>query len=284
MTSQAIGFLDSGVGGLTVVKEAFKQLPNESFIFIGDQARVPYGPRPMSEVRRFVSQTAAFLVAKDIKLLVIACNTATVAALPMLQERLSIPVVGVIEAGSQKAVAVSKSGHIGVIATEGTIKSHAYQQTLTRLRPGVTARGLACPQFVTLVERGAAGLPSTTAKVKRQLRPFKMQSMDTLILGCTHFPILKTAIQAAVGPTVHLVDPGAESVAIVKQVLTAKHLSAPTDNVPTAQFYTTGGAAHFKKVAGQWLQRDDLDVRHVSLTDIQQYTLPTQMEGSLDEA
>lgn len=284
MTSQAIGFLDSGVGGLTVVKEAFKQLPNESFIFIGDQARVPYGPRPMAEVRRFVSQTASFLVSKQIKLLVIACNTATVAALPLLRERLSIPVVGVIEAGSRKAAAVSKTGHIGVIATEGTIKSHAYQQNLTAIRPGATVRGLACPQFVTLVERGAASLPSSTAKVKRQLRPFKTQPMDTLILGCTHFPILRTAIQAAMGPTVQLVDPGAESVAIVKQVLADKHLLAARDQTPTAQFYTTGGAAHFKRVAEQWLQRDNLDVQHVSLTEMQQYQLPRQTEGSFNEA
>ncbi|ANZ62292.1 glutamate racemase [Secundilactobacillus paracollinoides] len=284
MTSQAIGFLDSGVGGLTVVKEAFKQLPNESFIFIGDQARVPYGPRPMAEVRRFVAQTAFFLVSKQIKLLVIACNTATVAALPLLRERLSIPVVGVIEAGSRKAAAVSKTGHIGVIATEGTIKSHAYQQNLTAIRPGATVRGLACPQFVTLVERGAANLPSSSAKVKRQLRPFKTQPMDTLILGCTHFPILRTAIQAAMGPTVQLVDPGAESVAIVKQVLADKHLLADRDQTPTAQFYTTGGAAHFKRVAEQWLQRDNLDVQHVALTEMQQYQLPRQTEGSFNEA
>ncbi len=199
MTSQPIGFLDSGVGGLTVVKEALKQLPNESIVFLGDQARLPYGPRPTEEVAHFVQQIAGFLLDQQIKALVLACNTATAAALPILQAKLSIPVVGVIDSGSQTAVKVSTGQHIGVIATEGTIKSHAYQSAISHLAPNASIEGSACPDFVTAVEADKYHDPQTNQLVADQLQYFKAHPVDTLILGCTHFPLLIDSIRSKDG-------------------------------------------------------------------------------------
>lgn len=271
MTSQPIGFLDSGVGGLTVVKEALKQLPNESIVFLGDQARLPYGPRPTEEVAHFVQQIAGFLLDQQIKALVLACNTATAAALPILQAKLSIPVVGVIDSGSQTAVKVSTGQHIGVIATEGTIKSHAYQQAISKLSPNASIEGLACPEFVTVVEAGKYHDKQTEQLVADQLKPFKRQPVDTLILGCTHFPLLAPAIQKVMGKDVTLVDSGVETVSVIKQLLTDQNLLNTASEVCQPKFYTTGDSNSFSAIAKDWLQLSDLDVHHVPVTQLTAY-------------
>lgn len=271
MASQPIGFLDSGVGGLTVVKEAQKLLPNESIVFLGDQARLPYGPRPQAQVAHFVQQITNFLLDHEIKALVLACNTATAAALPILQTTLTIPVVGVIDSGSQKAIAVSKHQQIGVIATEGTINSHAYHEAITALRPDAHISGLACPDFVTAVEADEYRLPKTAQMIKTQLDYFKQHPVDTLILGCTHFPLLAPAIQEAMGDNVTLVDSGAESVTAIKQILAEKSLLADATNQSTYQFYTTGDVDQFTQIATDWLDLDTINVTHVPVETLVAY-------------
>lgn len=271
MTSQPIGFLDSGVGGLTVIKEALKQLPNESIVFLGDQARLPYGPRPTEEVAHFVQQIAGFLLDQHIKALVLACNTATAAALPILQAKLSIPVVGVIDSGSQTAVKVSTGQHIGVIATEGTIKSHAYQRAISHLAPNASIEGLACPDFVTVVEADKYHDPQTTQLVADQLQYFKAHPVDTLILGCTHFPLLSDSIRSVMGPDVTLVDSGLETVRVVKQVLTDQNLLNTSGQAERPQFYTTGDVNSFTAIAKDWLQLPQLNVSHVPVERLEMY-------------
>lgn len=271
MTSQPIGFLDSGVGGLTVIKEALKQLPNESIVFLGDQARLPYGPRPTEEVAHFVQQIAGFLLDQHIKALVLACNTATAAALPILQAKLSIPVVGVIDSGSQTAVKVSTGQHIGVIATEGTIKSHAYQSAISHLAPNASIEGLACPDFVTAVEADKYHDPQTNQLVADQLQYFKAHPVDTLILGCTHFPLLIDSIRSAMGADVTLVDSGMETVGVVKQLLVDEGLLNASGQSERPKFYTTGNVNSFSAIAKDWLQLSELNVSHVPVEQLEAY-------------
>lgn len=271
MTSQPIGFLDSGVGGLTVIKEALKQLPNESIVFLGDQARLPYGPRPTEEVAHFVQQIAGFLLDQHIKALVLACNTATAAALPILQAKLSIPVVGVIDSGSQTAVKVSTGQHIGVIATEGTIKSHAYQSAISHLAPNASIEGLACPDFVTAVEADKYHDPQTNQLVADQLQYFKAHPVDTLILGCTHFPLLIDSIRSAMGADVTLVDSGMETVGVVKQLLADEGLLNTSSQSERPKFYTTGNVNSFSAIAKDWLQLSELNVSHVPVEQLEAY-------------
>jgi len=271
MTSQPIGFLDSGVGGLTVIKEALKQLPNESIVFLGDQARLPYGPRPTEEVVHFVQQIAGFLLDQHIKALVLACNTATAAALPILQAKLSIPVVGVIDSGSQTAVKVSTGQHIGVIATEGTIKSHAYQSAISHLAPNASIEGLACPDFVTAVEADKYHDPQTNQLVADQLQYFKVHPVDTLILGCTHFPLLIDSIRSAMGADVTLVDSGMETVGVVKQLLADEGLLNTSSQSERPKFYTTGDVNSFSAIAKDWLQLSELNVSHVPVEQLEAY-------------
>ncbi len=271
MTSQPIGFLDSGVGGLTVIKEALKQLPNESIVFLGDQARLPYGPRPTEEVAHFVQQIAGFLLDQHIKALVLACNTATAAALPILQAKLSIPVVGVIDSGSQTAVKVSTGQHIGVIATEGTIKSHAYQSAISHLAPNASIEGLACPDFVTAVEADKYHDPQTNQLVADQLQYFKAHPVDTLILGCTHFPLLIDSIRSAMGADVTLVDSGMETVGVVKQLLADEGLLNTSSQSERPKFYTTGDVNSFSAIAKDWLQLSELNVSHVPVEQLEAY-------------
>lgn len=271
MTSQPIGFLDSGVGGLTVIKEALKQLPNESIVFLGDQARLPYGPRPTKEVAHFVQQIAGFLLDQHIKALVLACNTATAAALPILQAKLSIPVVGVIDSGSQTAVKVSTGQHIGVIATEGTIKSRAYQSAISHLAPNASIEGLACPDFVTVVEADKYHDPQTNQLVADQLQYFKAHPVDTLILGCTHFPLLIDSIRSAMGADVTLVDSGMETVGVVKQLLADEGLLNTSGQSERPKFYTTGDVNSFSAIAKDWLQLSELNVSHVPVEQLEAY-------------
>lgn len=263
-----IGFVDSGVGGLTVVKAAQDQLPNEQFVFIGDTARMPYGPRPVQEVIDYTFQMAQFLMAeKQIKLLVIACNTATAAALTELQAQLPIPVIGVITPGAMAAAITTKNKKIGVIATQGTVTSGAYQQAIQAVSPDVEVIQQAEPDFVQRVEANQAQTPATNKLVNQHLSPLKAQGIDTLVLGCTHFPLLTPAIQAAVGPTVQLVDAGKATVRVIVATLDQMALHAVNDHQQTSDiFYTTKDPHLFKTIATDWLDRDEaLDVRHLAI-------------------
>lgn len=271
-----IGFVDSGVGGLTVIKEAQKQLPNEQFIFIGDTARMPYGPRPTEEVVRYTFQMANYLVEqKHIKLLVIACNTATARVLSQLQRTLAIPVIGVIQPGAWAATKTTKNNRIGIIATQGTVDSGAYDNEIHAFRDDVQITSQAEPEFVQLVESNKYHEAATRNIVSQHLEHMKSQDVDTLILGCTHFPLLAPFIEAAMGPQVTLIDAGRETVRVIQESLLMHDLYTSVAHSHSKDiYYTTGNTANFRIIATDWLDLPDaLDVRHLNIVenDRQQY-------------
>lgn len=271
MKKQPIGFLDSGVGGLTVVKEVMKQLPNEIIYYIGDSARNPYGPRPMEEVQKFTHQLANFLFKKEIKLLVVACNTATVAALETLKKELPIPVIGVIESGSKAANESTKNHKVGVIGTLGTVQSNEYEKQIINKKHGTEVFSLACPRFVSIVEKNQ--FESTMAKeiVHEELHSFKDTDIDTLVLGCTHYPLLQPIIQDFFGKQVNLIDPGVETAKTIKKYLTDSNLLNQKQGGSTEHLlYTTGSAENFEKIASNWLNKSNFKVKHISVEELSQ--------------
>lgn len=270
MKKRPIGFIDSGVGGLTVVKEAMRQLPHEVFCYIGDTARCPYGPRTPEQVRQFTIELAYFLMEKDIKLLVIACNTATATALTTLKELLPIPIVGVILPGSRAAIKATRNQRIAVIGTEGTIASNEYQTSIFRKNQQIDVVSLACPKFVPVVESNEYTGPLAKRVVRETLMPLHKTKMDTLILGCTHYPLLRPIIQDVVGQEIQLIDSGAETINEVSVLLDYYNLAEDTPNSDLLhQFYTTGSAEMFKRIASAWLGLDHLVVNHIDLKEIE---------------
>ncbi|MCR8968660.1 glutamate racemase [Facklamia sp. 7083-14-GEN3] len=265
MKELPIGFIDSGFGGLTVVKQSLKQLPNESILFIGDNARCPYGPRPLTEVKKYIWQLSNFLREKGIKMLVIACNTGTAAALEDLKETLPIPVVGVIAPGSRAAIIQTTNNKIGVIGTVGTIQSQIYEKTIINKTNDVIVKGLACPSFVDMVEKGQIHNSQAKDKVSKELSPILEERIDTLVLGCTHYPLMRDLIQEVVGPNVHLIDSGVETINDVSMLLDYFNLSRTANDAsiqpPTQTFYTTGDIDHFDRMASDWLGIENLDIR-----------------------
>lgn len=250
----AIGVLDSGVGGLTVVKEILRLLPQEPVIYIGDNARCPYGPRSADEVRMFTRQLVRRLQHTPLRALVLACNTATAAALEELRQALPYPVLGVIEPGARSAVRQSHNGRVGVIATAGTIHSGAHRRSIMQLAPGFEVFGVACPELVTLVESQNLHGPEAEAIIAQALAPLRDSDIDTLILGCTHFPILASAIQTVVGPGVQLVNPAEETVRELSMLLPSPELSgALKPALPQHQFLTTGERQPFQHLGEELL-------------------------------
>lgn len=269
MNNQSIGFLDSGVGGLTVVKEVMKLLPEEEIYYIGDSARNPYGPRPINEVREFTWQLANFLVKQNIKLLVIACNTATVAALDLLEKELPIPVIGVIESGSKAAAESSKNKIIGVIGTEGTIRSNEYEKQIIKQLENAQVQSVACPRFVSIVEKYQYQDDLAKQVVAEELRPFKGSQMDTLVLGCTHYPLLQKDIQEYFGAELNLIDPGVETAKRVQDYLKENNLFKNEKVNPVKHtFFTTGPTNTFEDIARNWLEDSNFIVKHISVEEL----------------
>jgi glutamate racemase len=247
-----IGLFDSGLGGLTVVREVKRQLPEASVEFLGDNGRNPYGPRPREEIVRFSRQILDFLAEKGIDLAIIACNTATAAALSEVQEAYPFPVLGVIEPGARAALAVSKNRRIGVIGTQFTIESGAYNRTLQGLDPGVQVLGQACPLFTPLVEQGKTTGPEVEAAAREYLETFRGSGIDTLVLGCTHYPVLLDVIRRHLDPGIIIVDPAAATVAQAKSILETK--AAPQAfTPPTYRFYTSGEPELFARLGSNIL-------------------------------
>ncbi|MDN6664639.1 MAG: glutamate racemase [Tetragenococcus koreensis] len=266
MNDQPIGFIDSGVGGLTVVKEAMKQLPNENFIYLGDTARCPYGPRPKEQVVQFTWEMTHFLQEKKIKMLVIACNTATAVALDSIKEQLGIPVVGVIMPGTRAAVKATKNKRIGVIGTKGTVKSASYERAIKEKVTSSQVVSLACPKFVPIVESNQ--FYSSVAKkiVFETLQPLKNKHLDTLILGCTHYPLLRPVIQDVMGKDVTLIDSGAETISEVSMLLDYFNISNDgNDTRGYAEFYTTGSTQLFDQIAQDWLGKGKIYSKQIDL-------------------
>ena len=246
---QAIGVIDSGVGGLTVAQELMRQLPKEKLIYLGDTKRCPYGPRSKEEVQRYTWEMVEFLLKKNIKTLVVACNTATAFTLPDLRNKLDIPVIGVIKPGARAAIKSTLNNHIGVIGTEGTIHSNAYEHELKRIKSDIHVNSLACPLFVPMVESGIVSGRKAEEIVEESLTIMKENNhIDTLILGCTHYPLIKDTIQSFIGEHVTIVSSSGETARETSTILDVHHLLYKGDNLPSHKFYTTGDLDAFTKI------------------------------------
>ncbi len=278
-----IGVFDSGFGGLTVAREIAKALPQESLIYVGDSARCPYGPRDLSEVDGFVQQIGAWLVAQGVKMIVIACNTATAAGLAHAQRTFPVPIIGVVEPGARAAVHATRNRRVGVIATKGTIDSGAYAKAIRHIDAGITVFSTATPRFVEIAERGirmAEGpvedYTSLASKVyirpafqeiaKEYLEPLRRCEIDTLVLGCTHYPLLKALIGAVVGRDVTLISSAKEAARDVREILDRKRALAPEGTVPVRRFYTTGNDIdEFRSFGGRVFRQPLESVEHLDL-------------------
>ncbi|MEW6523845.1 MAG: glutamate racemase [Bacillota bacterium] len=259
-----IGVFDSGVGGLTVVRQLLLHLPQEDLLYLGDTARMPYGPRPQDEVCRYVLEVVEFMEARGAKALVIAGNTATVAGLEAARARAPFPVAGVIEPGARMAVGMTR-GRIGLLATEGTVKSGAYQRRLQELVPGLEVIAHGCPKFAPLVEAGLDDERAIQDAVAEYVGPLARAKVDTVILGCTHYPLLARWIQAYLGDEVMLVDPALATVEILEDELGARGLLLPPGRQGYRQFATTGEVATFGRVAAMILDMPELQAVRVRL-------------------
>jgi len=264
VSERAIGVFDSGVGGLTVLKELMQTLPGEELVYLGDTARVPYGTKSPSTVLRYALEAATFLVAQHVKLLVVACNTASSVSLPALAERFNLPVVGVIEPGARKAVSITRSGRVGVIGTEGTVKSDAYARAIHALGPAIEVFSAPCPLFVPLAEEGWAEHPVARLTAQEYLQPLQEKGIDTLVLGCTHYPLLKTTIAEVLGDSVALVDSAEETALTVQQILVDRHLVREQQPDPP-RFFVTDVPTRFEKVGSAFLGRSLAEVRQIEL-------------------
>lgn len=248
-----IGVFDSGIGGLTVARELMRQLPNESIIYFGDTARVPYGPKSPDTVLRYSREIVDFLKGEGVKAVVVACNTATAHALAALQEENDLPIIGVIEPGSRAAARATKSGNVGVIGTQGTINSRAYERAITSADRGAHITALACPLFVPLVEEGWLDTEVTRLVAEEYLEPIKSAHVDTLVLGCTHYPLLKPVIGSVVGRDVRLIDSAEETAAQTAATLIDSGLAHEATDTARYRFIASDAPEQFLRVGGRFL-------------------------------
>lgn len=263
-----IGVFDSGVGGLTVVREIVRQLPNENVIYFGDTARVPYGSKSKDTVLKFSRQIVRFLMTKNVKAIVVACNTASALALEDMRDELSVPVIGVVRPGAKMAADVTETKNVGVIATDATIKSHIYNDYIRQLNPDITVVGKACPLFVPLVEEGLLEDRITDDMVDRYLSEMKQYNVDALVLGCTHYPLLINPIKRYMGDKVTLVNPAYETAKELKTLLEANSLLNKGSGKASYDFYVSDGVDKFKVFADKVLP---INVNDVNVVDIESY-------------
>ena len=258
-----IGIFDSGVGGLTVYRALHEKLPDERFVYLGDTARVPYGTKSLATVERYAVENARFLASRGIKMLVVACNTASALALPVMRKNISVPVIGVIEPGARAVVRASAEKRIGVIATEATIQSGAYRKAIAKLAPQAEVIERACPLFVPLTEEGWADSDVARMVAAEYLHDLRGGRIDTLVLGCTHYPILRRVIQEAVSERVRLIDSGEATAESVEHYLEHEGLARAANEETRARvrrlcddldhFYVTDAAERFARVAERFL-------------------------------
>jgi glutamate racemase len=253
-----VGVFDSGIGGLTVARELMRQLPNESIVYVGDTARVPYGPKSPDTVLRYSREIAAYLLAQRVKMVVVACNTATAHALAALVHELPVPVVGVVAPGARAAVALgpnrpTRGRRVGVIGTAGTVRSGAYERAIHALAPDAAVIARACPLFVPFVEEGWLDHPATRLVAHEYLDPMRHEEIDTLVLGCTHYPLLKALLTEVVGAETRLIDSAEETAAETGRVLARAGLAAPPNATARHRFVVTDGAEQFSRTAAHFL-------------------------------
>ncbi len=300
MNDLPIGVFDSGIGGLTVVSEIMRVLPHESVLYFGDTARYPYGPRDLDEVRGFALQIGSWLSQRQVKLLVIACNTATAAGLEAAQLTFDVPVIGVVEPGARAAVKATRNRKVGLIATAGTIESGAYARAVRTLDAGATVFSVATPRFVDIVEQGLRMGPGTFEEwiaeaadvfvrptfyeiARDYLDPLRRVGIDTLMLGCTHFPLMATAIRQAVGRGVRVISSAGETARDVGETLRLRRQLAPAGNMALHRFVTTGDAAEFGRLGSRVLRRPITSVRTVPVEEIEAVSVPEQRSDACDE-
>ena len=265
-----IGIFDSGVGGLTVAREIMRQIPNEKIIYFGDTARVPYGSKSQETVTRYSRQIARFLQTFHVKTIVVACNTASAYALDALEQEIDVPVIGVVKPGAKTAAEVTRNGKIGVIATEATIGSQIYTKYIKELNKDVTIYGKACPLFVPLVEEGLWQDPVTDEIAKRYLTELIDIDIDTLILGCTHYPLIRSTLGRIMGEGVSLVNPAYETAIELKQMLEERGLlteEAPKLGTNQYQFYVSDGAEKFKRFANSIIKYGILSAKTINIEE-----------------
>lgn len=248
-----------------MLREIRARLPSESTVYLGDTARLPYGPKGEETIRRYAREATDFLTELGVKAVVIACNTATARALPVVRERARVPVLGVVEPGARAAVEASSSGRIGLIGTRGTIESRAYNEVILSLRPGAHIFEQACPLFVPLVEEGWTEGDVARLVATRYLEPVLGQGVDTVVLACTHYPLLKTLLQEVVGPDVRLVDSAESTAAALDGLLESSGLRAPAGSEASATYYVTDAAARFDLLARSLLGEDVTRLEIVSV-------------------
>ncbi|ROR25752.1 glutamate racemase [Mobilisporobacter senegalensis] len=259
-----IGVFDSGVGGLTVAREIMRQIPNETIVYFGDTARVPYGSKSKETVITYSRQIVKFLQTKEIKAVVIACNTASAFALETISKEIDIPIIGVVKPGAKIAAQTTKNGNIGIIGTEGTINSGIYNEFLSKTNPNVKVFGKACPLFVPLVEEGLLEDPITYEMAGRYLDELLHYDIDTLVLGCTHYPLIRHTIQKVVGDKITLVNPAYETAKSLKDVLMTNKIESTRER-PEHRFFVSDGAEKFKAFANTILPCEVLETKDINI-------------------
>lgn len=266
----AVGVFDSGVGGLTVAREIMRQIPNERIVYFGDTARVPYGSKSKDTIIRYSRQIIRFLKTKNVKAIVVACNTASAFALEEIEAELDLPIIGVVKPGAKVAAETTKNGKIGVIGTEGTINSHIYSHYLKAKREDCTVFGKSCPLFVPLVEEGLLKDSVTIEMANRYLKEFKDSAIDTLILGCTHYPLLRSTIAQIMGEEVKLVNPAYETAIGLRDLL--EKYGICNDGIineygPMYQFYVSDAADKFKQFANSILPYEIETIQQINIEE-----------------
>ena len=265
MTAEPIGVFDSGIGGLTVVRALMKQLPHENIVYYGDTARVPYGTKSPQVIREYAAQDADFLVSQGIKMLVVACNTVSAVALDIVQKRARVPVVGVIIPGARAAVSATRKKRVGIIGTSATVNSGAYTNAVRQIDEEVQVFARACPLFVPLAEEGWIDHQVTMLVAKEYLFPLTLEKVDTLILGCTHYPVLRSSIAAVLDSRITLIDSGAAAALEVERVLDEQDIRNPSKQKPNLQFFVSDLPAKFSEIGERFLGQKMGRVRRVPL-------------------
>ncbi|MCI8886146.1 MAG: glutamate racemase [Dorea sp.] len=263
-----VGVFDSGVGGLTVAREIMRQLPRENMVYFGDTARVPYGSKSRNNIIRYSRQIIRFLQTKEVKAIVIACNTASALALDTVKEETDIPIIGVIEPGARAAVQATENGMIGVAGTEATIQSETYTNVIRKMRPDAAVIGKPCPLFVPLVEEGFAKHRITEEVIDIYLSEMRQTDIDTMILGCTHYPLLRSKIMAYFGEKVHIVNPAYETAVDLKKILDESGMANQSDAAAAYEFYVSDAAEKFTRLANTILP---YDVAATKVVNIEEY-------------
>lgn len=263
--ARAIGVFDSGVGGLTVVHELINQLPNERIVYFGDTARVPYGTKSPKVVEQFALEDIYFLLKKDVKLIVAACHTVSSVALDQIIERLHLPILGVVDPGVKAALKVTRTNRIGVIGTRATVLSNTYEKKINKKMPAASVLTIACPLFVPLAEEGWLDTDITAQIAEHYLKPFTKDSIDTLILGCTHYPLLKVVIKKIVGQGIRVIDSAEETAKVVAYRLKVLGMENESGKKPDHEFYVSDIPHQFKKVGERFLQTKMDNLKQVDL-------------------